>query len=146
MNPLERNAIEELMQVHSHERDAHISNDVDALMLNQADEFTAIGDGAIHHLTGEQMRQNFVRAFSDATYHEFDDLDEPEVHVSADGNLAWMAVRIGVRKTQTDESGATRERSFISTALQTYVKRDGRWLRTGTSGNIVESKTRGASE
>jgi len=135
-SPVEK-ALKELMEVHRYEREAHFSNDVEGLMANQADEFTAVVDGEIHHLTGEQMRNNFVQAFKNATYHEFDDLEEPEIHVSADGSLAWVAVRIRVRKTQSDESGETKERRFLSAAIRTYAKQNGRWLRTGTSGNIV---------
>lgn len=132
-----KNAIEELLRVRAHERDAHFANDVDGLMLNQSDSFTAVVGGNIHHLTGDQMRRNFVQAFENATYHEFDDLEEPEVHVSNDGRLAWVASRIMVRKSQIDDTGKARERRFVSTSITTYEKQ-GRWLRTATSGNVVE--------
>jgi hypothetical protein len=37
-------------------------------------------------------------------------------------------------------AGGVHERKFVSTALQTYETRDGRWLRTATCGNLVEDE------
>ena len=128
----------ELLEVLAYERDAHLACDVDALMLNQADSFTAVGDEGLRILTGTEMRQIFVGAFDGATYHAFDDLGAPEIHVSDDGTLAWMAVRIKVWKSQIDGAGVTRDRRFVSSAIRTYANRGGRWLRTGSSGNNVE--------
>lgn len=128
----------ELAAVHSFERAAHLACDLDAMMLNQADSFTAVGAGGYRVLTGAEMRELFVGAFDGATYHEFDDLEGPEIHVSADGTLAWMAVRIKVWKSQIDKAGVTQERRFVSSAIYTYENRDGRWLRTGSSGHSAE--------
>jgi ketosteroid isomerase-like protein len=136
--PAAEKAERELKEVRAYERDAHFANDVEALMRNQADDFIAIAQGKIHHLTADQMRQNFVQAFKDATYHEFDDLEEPEIFVSDDGSLAWVAARIRVRKSQIDGAGTSRERTFVSTAITTYEKWNGQWHRTSTSGSIVE--------
>jgi len=136
--PAAKKARRELLEVHANERDAHLACDVEAMMLNQSDSFTAVGDGGFRVLTGTQMRQIFVQAFNGATYHEFDDLEPPGVHVSDDGTLAWMAIRISVWKSQIDPEGVTQERRFVSTAIRTYQNRDGLWLRTGSSGNNVE--------
>jgi len=133
-----KKARRELLEVHSYERDAHLACDLDAMMVNQADRFTAVGAGGVRVLTGAEMRQLFVGAFDGATYHAFDDLEAPEIHVSADGTLAWMAVRIMVWKSQIDEAGVSQERRLVSSAIYTYENRDGRWLRTGSSGHSVE--------
>ena len=136
--PAAKNARRELLEVHAYERDAHLACDLDAMMLNQADSFTAVGNGGFRVLTGAEMRQLFVGAFDGAAYHEFDDLEAPEVHVSDDGTLAWMAVRVKVWKSQIDKEGVTQERRFVSSAIYTYENRAGRWLRTGSSGNSVD--------
>jgi hypothetical protein len=126
-------AVQELLAVHEHERTAHLDAAVEALMENQADDFTYVGNGVIRHLTGVDMRRNVEAAFRNATYHEFDDLEPPVIRAASDGCFAWMMVRINVRKSQPDETGAMRERSFVSAGIRTYEKRNGRWLRTGTS-------------
>jgi ketosteroid isomerase-like protein len=133
-----KNARRELLEVHAYERDAHYACDLDAMMLNQADSFTAVGNGGFRVLTGAEMRQLFVGAFDRATYHEFDDLEGPEIHVSDDATLAWMAVRIKVWKSQIDKEGGKQERRFVSSAIYTYENRAGRWLRTGSSGHSLE--------
>lgn len=137
-SPAAKKARQELVDVHVFERDAHLACDLDAMMLNQADSFTAVGEGGIRVLTGAEMRRIFEQAFKDATYHQFDDLEPPAIHVSDDGTLAWMAVRLGVWKSQIDGSGVMQERRFVSTAIYTYANRDGRWVRTGSSGHSVE--------
>ena len=136
--PAAKRARRELAEIHAHERTAHLACDLDAMMLNQSDSFTAVGAGGFRVLTGAEMRELFVGAFDGATYHEFDDLEGPEIHVSADGTLAWMAVRIKVWKSQIDKAGVTQERRFVSSAILTYQHRDGRWLRTGSSGHNAE--------
>jgi ketosteroid isomerase-like protein len=136
--PAAKRARRELAEIHAHERAAHLACDLDAMMLNQSDSFTAVGAGGFRVLTGAEMRELFVGAFEGATYHEFDDLEGPEIHVSADGTLAWMAVRITVWKSQIDKAGVTQERRFVSSAIYTYENRDGRWLRTGSSGHSAE--------
>ena len=133
-----KKARRELLEVHAYERDAHLACDLDAMMLNQADRFTAVGAGGFRVFAGDEMRKLFIGAFDRATYHAFDDLEAPEIHVSDDGTLAWMAVRIKVWKSQIDQEGVTRERRFVSSAIYTYENRDGRWLRTGSSGHSVD--------
>lgn len=63
-----KEARKELLEVHSYERDAHLACDLDAMMLNQADRFTAVGDRGIRVLTGAEMRELFVGAFAGSTY------------------------------------------------------------------------------
>ncbi len=104
-------------------------------MLHQADEFIATVEGHVHRLTGEQMRAIFIQAFEGAEYFAFDDIEPPIIRPSTDGSMAWMAVNIRVRKTQTSVSGEQHERNFISTGIWTYARRDGTWQRTGSSGH-----------
>jgi len=128
----------DLLAVHSHEREAHLACDLDAMMLNQADHFTGVGPGGFRVFDAAEMRQLFVGAFDGATYHAFDDVEAPQIHASDDGTLAWMAVRIKVWKSQIDKAGVAQERRFTSSAIYTYEKRDGRWLRTGSSGHSID--------
>ena len=137
MNPDQQTAIAELLAVHDQERTAHLTTDVEAMMLHQGDEFIATVEGRVHTLTGEQMRAIFVQAFDGATYFAFDDIEAPIIRPSTDGSMAWMAVTIRVRKTQTNESGQQHERNFISTGIWTYARHNGRWQRTGSSGHTL---------
>lgn len=131
-------AIDELLVVHDQERTAHLTTDVEAMMVHQGDEFVAVVEGGVHVLTGEQMRGIFTQAFEGATYLAFDDVEDPVIRVSDDGSMAWMAVKLRVWKTQLGASGEQLERRFISTGIRTYRRCDGTWLRTGSSGNSVD--------
>jgi hypothetical protein len=136
--PEAERARQELAEVHADERRAHFELDVEAMMRNQGDRFTSVSETGVRVLTAAHMREIFVEAFRNATYYEFDDLEAPSIHPSDDGTLAWMAVRLRVRKSQVDRAGTTQERRFVTTAIWTYARKGGVWLRTGSSGHSVD--------
>lgn len=68
-----------------------------------------------------------------ATYDEWDDVEPPLVRISDDGTLAWMIIYVRVRRTKGD-----RELRFTYAGIETYEKRDGRWLKVVEVGTFKE--------
>jgi hypothetical protein len=88
-----------------------------------------VSSGVIERATRDDLSQAFADSFRGTTYYAWDDLEPPIVRISADASMAWMIVRVQVRRTQTDATGTTRERAFVYAGIMTYEKRAGRWLR-----------------
>lgn len=132
-NDAAQQARQELLAMHADARAAHFAADVGALMAHQSDDFVYAGNGVIRRLTLDDLRRNISEAFANGNYHTFDDLEPPVIHVSADATMAWMAVSIRVRKTQTDGNGVSIERDFVSAGIRVYEKRGGAWVLTATS-------------
>jgi hypothetical protein len=119
----------ELRRLHCPSRDPHFKTDADALVRNAPEVFVTVSRGRINRSKPEDTRRMFTDYFRGAKYFEWDDLEEPIVHVSRDGSMAWMITRIRVRRVQKDASGAEREEKFVYAGIMTYEKRDGRWTR-----------------
>ncbi len=123
-------AKQELLALHATHRAAHFATDPAALLAAQAEPFITVANGAIHEVTREASLQRFTDYFAGATYHEWDDLQPPIVHVSQDATMAWMITRIQVRRTQTDADGNAQQQAFIYAGIMTYERRDGSWVQT----------------
>jgi len=119
----------ELLLLHKSDREAHFKVDVDALLENSPEEFISVGRGKINRQSKEETRKFFTGYFRDATYYEWDDLEEPIVRVSNDASMAWMIVRTKIRRVQKTADGAEKEEKAVYAGIMTYAKREGRWMR-----------------
>jgi hypothetical protein len=115
--------------VHRADRQSHFQTDANLLVRHSSDEFISVSNGKISRATRAEVKQAFEASFKNAKYFEWDDLEPPIIKVSNDASMAWMIVRIKVRRTQRDESGKENERSFVYAGIMTYEKRNGKWLR-----------------
>ena len=122
-------AVAELLALHAEGRRAHFETDAALLLKDGGDEFISVNGGRINRPTPAEQRAFFEGYFKDAAYQEWDDIEPPIVHVSADGTLGWVISRVRVRRTQKDASGAVKEGRFVYAGIMTYEKKDGRWQR-----------------
>jgi hypothetical protein len=119
----------ELLRLHALDRKGHLRTDADLLAKGFADEMISVRDGEIHRVTKPDRRHMLAEYFRGARYQEWDDVEEPIVHVSDDGSLAWMITRVRVCRWQKDSSGVEREQKFVYAGITTYQKAKGRWMK-----------------
>ena len=119
----------ELLEIHKADRRAHFSTDVELLLSRSSDDFVTVSEGKIYRVKRAESKAMFDEYFTNATYHEWDDLEPPIVRVSNDASMAWMIVRTRVRRTQKNSTGQEKEESFVYAGIMTYEKRDGKWRR-----------------
>jgi hypothetical protein len=120
----------ELLALHQADRQAHFDHNVDALLAAFPTEFIYLREGDIQRQSKEDMRQRFTEYFQGAEFTAWDDLEPPIIHVSPDGKMAWMIVRMKVAYTKTDSSGKKTEQNAVLAWLSCYEKHDGKWLHT----------------
>jgi hypothetical protein len=119
----------ELLRLHRSDREAHFKGDVDLLQRSALEEMISVRDGKITKIKKEDQRKRFSDYFRGATYYEWDDMEDPIIHISRDGSMAWMITRLKVRRTQKDAGGIDREEKFVYAGIMTYEKVDGKWMR-----------------
>jgi len=120
----------ELLKIHEQDRQAHFQTDADLLLSHHpSDGFISVSQGKISRSAKADSRKRFETYFKDAKYSEWDDLEPPIIRVSKDGSLAWMIVRLKVRRTQKDSSGAEKEEKFVYSGIMTYEKKEGKWIK-----------------
>lgn len=124
-----------LLELHANIRRAHFETDVDALVAHDADEWINVREAAIIRRRKDEMVALFRDYFAGATYLEWDDVEPPIVSVSNDGSMGWMIIHVRVRRTQEG-----REQRFTYAGIETYEKRDGRWLKVVDAGTFEEEE------
>jgi len=120
----------ELLAMHQADRRAHFDRNVDALLTVFPPEFIYLREGEIQRQSKEDMRQRFTEYFQGAEFTAWDDLEPPIIHLSPDGMMAWMIVRMKVAYTKTDSSGKKTQQNTVLAWLSCYEKHDGKWLHT----------------
>lgn len=83
------------------------------------------------------MRQRFTQYFQGAEFTAWDDLEPPIVHVSPDGQMGWMIVRMKIAMNRADASGRKTTESTVMAWMSTYEKHDGKWQHV-TNASTVE--------
>ncbi len=130
LSPLdtESKAKAELLALHQAARRAHFNRDVDAILANMGPEFTFVREGKIRAMSRDDVRKQFTEYFQGAEFSAWDDVDPPIIHVSPDGQMGWMVVRVRVAYTKSDSSGEKLQDESVIAWMSAYEKRDGKWL------------------
>ena len=128
----------ELLRIHKSDREAHFKTDVDRLLENSPEEIISVGRGKINRSSKDDARKMFTGYFRDAKYYEWDDMEEPIIHISNDASMAWMITRTRVRRVQKKADGAEQEEKFVYAGIMTYEKRDGRWVRVANVSTVEQ--------
>jgi len=119
---------EELLKVHKVDREAHFKTDVDLLLQHSTEEFISVNSGKISKSSRTELKQMFEEYFENAKYYEWDDLETPIIRISNDASMAWMIVRIKVKRTQF-KSNENKDREFVYAGIMTYEKQHNKWVR-----------------
>jgi len=118
----------ELLTLHQADRRAHFSHDIGALLATLPAELIYVREGKVEHQSKEQLRHRFEEYFRGAEFSAWDDLEPPIIHVSPDGQMGWMILRVKVAYTQTDPGGKKTGEQTVMAWMSAYEKRDGKWL------------------
>ena len=128
LTDLESTAKAELLELHRNARRAHFNREVDALLAGMGSEFTMVRDGKVQVKSREDVRKQFTEYFRGTEFSAWDDLQPPVIHVSPDGKMGWMIVRVRIAYTKTDASGVASKEDTVMAWMSVYEKRDGKWF------------------
>jgi len=118
----------ELLALHQANRRAHFHHDVDALLATVPAEFIYVRDGKIQTQTRADLRKRFTEYFQGADFSTWDDLEAPIIHVSPDGQMGWMVVRVKVAYPKTNAAGKKSQEQSVIAWMSVYEKHEGKWV------------------
>jgi hypothetical protein len=133
---IEADAKAELLALHHDARRAHFARDVDALLATLPDAFTYVRDGKVEIRSKDSMRQRFTEYFRGAEFTAWDDLEPPIIHVSRDGQMGWMIVRVKIAYTKTDAEGKKQPEQTVMAWMSAYEKHNGKWLHVANTTTV----------
>ena len=127
----------ELLELHQSARRAHFEHDVEAILATIPEKMTMVRDGKVEMRSREDVRKRFTKYFQGTEFSAWDDLEPPMIHVSADGQMGWMIVRVRVAYMKTDASGAKSTEDSVLAWMSAYEKRDGKWMHVANTTTSV---------
>jgi len=123
-----------LLALHRQAREAHLTGNADLLASGTADHLLVISRAKIHRQSREDVRRFFQQYLAETRYSKWDDVLPPEIRLSPDRKMAWMAVHIRARAKQAGE-----DLNFESAWIATYEKYAGQWRMTTISSSIEDA-------
>lgn len=128
----------QLRALHAKVLRAHLQNDVDLLLEDDAPQGTEANRGVVTRTDAATTRNHLGRYLARTTFQEYRDLIEPVVAVSRDGTLGWVIAQVYARGTQRQEDGTQEPLEFTCAWIELYERRGDRWLRVGNVSNFKE--------
>jgi hypothetical protein len=127
----------ELLALHQADRRAHFQHDIDALLGRHPADFVYVRDGKVElQATNDSMRKTLTEYFRRAEFTAWDDLQPPIVHVSPDGQMGWMIVRLRLAYTDTDSAGKKKQGQSVIAWMDAYEKRGGKWFNVANASTF----------
>ena len=123
-----------LLALHRQAREAHLTGNADLLASGTADQLLVISRAKIHRQSREDVRKFFQRYLAETMYSMWDDVVPPEIRLSPDRKMAWMAIHIRAHAKQAGE-----DLDFESAWIATYEKHAGGWRMTTISSSIEDA-------
>jgi ketosteroid isomerase-like protein len=131
-----KNTVDEILAIHQADRRAHFAGNASLLVEHIAPELLSVKDGKITRETHDDVRKHFEEYFRGSKYSAWDDLEPPHVSVAADGQTAWMIVRVHSKFTRALDGGKEEQNEFVSAWTSTYEKLEGKWLMTSVTSTF----------
>lgn len=128
---------EQLLALHQTTIEAHLKNDVEMLLKDDAEDgYVMSGRGIISRPSKQDVRQRLGTYLKATQFEVYRDEVSPIVKVAKDGTLGWVICQVYVRGEQDTGGGIMARVEFESSWIELYEKRNGRWLRIGNVSNI----------
>ena len=128
--------VQVLLRLHESGMQAHRDSDIEALLAPESDDYVVSSRGEISRPVKSQRREFLGRYLAATRFSVYRDQVPPVVKVSPDRTLGWVIVQIEAKGEQRTASGQARPLEFVSSWIELYEKRDGRWLRVGNVSNF----------
>lgn len=126
-----------LLALHEAARDAHLRGDPAPIARATGDRLLLAENGAIRVQSRAEVEQFFTGYLKRVRYSQWRDARPPAVHVSPDGQMAWMAVAIEATYSRADKP-TEGEKSFKSSWIATYAREGCDWRMVGIASDVAE--------
>jgi hypothetical protein len=134
--PTREEAAAQLRAAHEVSRRAHLEGNAELMAPGMADQMVVASNGDLTVNPREKTISFFKGYFARVKYLEWSDSEPPIVHVSPDGRMGWMAVKVRARYLDRTKPEAG-EKAFKSSWIATYQRAGCDWKMTGNASAVV---------
>jgi len=134
------NDSQKLMRAHNDMIDAHIESDESLMNAHWGDNVTIVSGGTISVMDRATISAGMASSLKKRRHSRYVDLTAPNITISDDGTLAWIAVQVAAEGVRLNSEGTeTAPLSFVSAWIETYEKQGDKWLLTSNASNFQEN-------
>lgn len=131
---------EEVLMAYNDLVNSLLTEDIDLLSSVQADTIHYVLDGYIEIIDLEKDMENKKGIFTGVDYEELKTLDEPIIHVSDDGTMAWLISSLNIKMSFPDSEGETMYREARDAFLLVFEKYEEGWRLVCNAQTIEQEK------
>lgn len=131
---------DQLLRLHEEALRAHRESSIDLLLEAEEDDYVVSSQGEVSRPNREARRRGLGPYLESTRFSVYRDQIPPVVKVSKDGSLGWVIAQIEAKGEQTEPDGTVAPLEFVSSWIELYEKRGGRWLRVGNVSNFKPSQ------
>ena len=135
--PSGEEAIAQLRAAHETQRRAHLEGNAELMAPGMADQMVLVSNGDLSVNPKEKTISFFKGYFARVKYLEWSDAAPAVIHVSPDGRMGWMAVKVRARYLERAKPEAG-EKAFKSSWIATYQRVGCEWKMTGNASAVID--------
>jgi formylglycine-generating enzyme len=139
-NPIQSEAVNELLRLHHQARASHFTRDGRSMVDGFAVGFTDVRNGTVNYPSRDASLTRFQNYLNNSTFIEWDDITPPTVRVSDDATMGYVIVHKKVRLKAKDENGAEREETEVFAWIAVYQKFNGAWKLAAVASTNTPAK------
>jgi len=124
-------AASQLLALHQEVIAAHLAGDAAPIVARESQDYVEAGRGEITFPTLEARDARLSSYLKSTRFEKYQDLVEPVVQVSPDGQLGWVIAQVGAHGVRERGDGTSERVEFVCAWIELYENRDGRWFRVG---------------
>jgi ketosteroid isomerase-like protein len=117
----------EILELHRSFIEAHLAEDVSALVRTIPQDYLFVANGDVQALNGNDVQKTLQTYFDNTTFSHYEDTAEPIIGFSKDGTLAWAIFQVRVAGISHRETGTDHPFDTQWAWITLYEKRNGAW-------------------
>jgi ketosteroid isomerase-like protein len=118
----------EILKLHELNNQALLEENVETMFSVYPEGVLLVSDGKVEKSTRAETEKIFKSLFSSVDYSETGDIEEPIIHVSADGSMAWAITQFRLKLSYQDSTGIEKSFEDLGAELLVYEKRNSQWV------------------
>jgi hypothetical protein len=122
-----------LLKIHIQEREGHLKGDAALIAVALAPTLKELHGGRVDSIDRSKAIQDFSEYFKRVKYSSWDDVTEPEITISPDGQLAWVISQIKYEVAPADHP--EQKQSYFNSSIETFEKGPSGWQMTAIAAS-----------
>lgn len=112
-----------LLKIHTQEREGHLKGDAAMISAALAPSVLEVRGGHVETMDRSKAQSDFADYFKKVKYLSWDDVSEPVVKISPDGQIAWIISQVKYEVAAVEHPD--QKQAFFNSSIETFERGPG---------------------